>query len=172
MMKIKQKGFTLIELLVVVAIIGLLSSIVLTSVNSARKKARDARTLEDVRQITLALNMVRDASPTYSWPGVSGWQCLKASGSCWRNSYAGNSTIGNALLPFMPEIPKTQNPNAGYYAYDSYLYNRAFPGAAGSPAGAYIIYALEGGDFSTKCNGFYAGQLETGYWYCYFWIGN
>lgn len=60
-----NKGFTLIELLVVIAIIGILSSVVLASLNSARKKARDARRVADIKQIQLALEMYFDANRAY-----------------------------------------------------------------------------------------------------------
>lgn len=60
-----KRGFTLIELLVVIAIIGILSSIVLASLNSARKKGRDARRIADVKQIQLALELYYDANSNY-----------------------------------------------------------------------------------------------------------
>jgi prepilin-type N-terminal cleavage/methylation domain-containing protein len=65
-----QKGFTLIELLVVIAIIGLLSSVILGSLNSARKKGRDARRLSDVKEIQVALELYYSSQTTPGYPAA------------------------------------------------------------------------------------------------------
>jgi len=57
MEKTRRRGFTLIELLVVVAIIGMLASVVLASLSSARAKGRDARRFADLKQFQLALEL-------------------------------------------------------------------------------------------------------------------
>jgi len=64
--KLKQtKGFTLIELLVVIAIIGILSSVVLASLNGARESSRDARRQTDLSQIQTGLALYNDQNGEY-----------------------------------------------------------------------------------------------------------
>jgi general secretion pathway protein G len=54
-----HKGFTLIELLVVIAIIGLLSSVILASLKSARDKAQIAKAQVDMRRIVSAITIAQ-----------------------------------------------------------------------------------------------------------------
>jgi len=61
----QNRGFTLIELLVVIAIIGILSSVVLASLNTARQKSRDAKRVSDIKQLQLALELYFDANGGY-----------------------------------------------------------------------------------------------------------
>jgi prepilin-type N-terminal cleavage/methylation domain-containing protein len=61
----RNRGFTLIELLVVIAIIGMLSSVVLASLNGARQKGRDARRLADLKQLQVALELYYSQNGSY-----------------------------------------------------------------------------------------------------------
>ncbi len=64
------RGFTLVELLVVIAIIGLLASVVLTSLSSARRKSRDAKRVADMKQLATAMELYYNDFSGY--PAASG----------------------------------------------------------------------------------------------------
>lgn len=55
-----KRGFTLIELLVVIAIIGILSSVVLASLNTARNKGADAAIKGDLAGIRASAEVLYD----------------------------------------------------------------------------------------------------------------
>jgi type II secretion system protein G len=121
----KNKGFTLIELLVVIAIIGILSSVVLASLNSARTKARDARRIADLRQIQIALELYYDANNKY--PIVSNW--IYSTDSSW-------NTLQTALTPYIASLPKDPiNNTAGPWTTGNYSYSYGWNVGAGSCPG-------------------------------------
>lgn len=59
------KGFTLIELLVVIAIIGILASVVLSSLNDARESARVASAQTQLKSMHTAMEMLYNATGLY-----------------------------------------------------------------------------------------------------------
>jgi prepilin-type N-terminal cleavage/methylation domain-containing protein len=95
-MKTKQKGFTLIELLVVIAIIGILSSVVLTSLNSARKKGQDGKVKSQVTQIAAAAAIYYDSAGG-SYGAVAGPECTTA-GSMWTDTSSSMSTYAGSAV--------------------------------------------------------------------------
>ena len=88
-----SQGFTLIELLVVVAIIGLLSSVVLSSLNSARVKARDTKRKEDMTQLRNALELYYSVNGSY--PSSSG---------AWRGIAAPYGAFGTGSTGYIPGL--------------------------------------------------------------------
>lgn len=106
----KREGFTLIELLVVIAIIGVLASIVLASLNNARRKSRDARRITDVKQIQLALELYFDGQ---------GSQYPLASGTCnaATNAYGLEVLSANGFIPQVPRDPLSSSGTPICYSY-------------------------------------------------------
>lgn len=124
----RQKGFTLIELMVVISIIGVLSTIAMTSLNGARAKARDARRKNDLEQISLAMEQYYSDHGTYQVAGSGYDGC-----SCgWFNSQDGShyaKSVGNGLkeagyFTVVPRDPNNATPQymiylcgGGFYVY-------------------------------------------------------
>ena len=64
--KFFSRGFTLIELLVVIAIIGILSSVVLASLNTARGKGADAAIKAGLANVRAQAEIYYDTNSGYS----------------------------------------------------------------------------------------------------------
>ncbi len=71
-----KKGFTLIELLVVVAIIGILASIVLASLNAARAKGSNAAIKAGLSNMRAQAALFYDDNKTYGVSGGVGLTCI------------------------------------------------------------------------------------------------
>jgi prepilin-type N-terminal cleavage/methylation domain-containing protein len=54
-----KKGFTVLELLIVIAIIGILASVIIPSVNSARGKATKSRATGEMKSMATALELYK-----------------------------------------------------------------------------------------------------------------
>ena len=84
MKKYSNRGFTLIELLVVIAIIGILSSVVLASLSTARNKGKVAAIKGEMNSIRTQIEVVADGG-AYTTSGNSATDCT-ASGAISHSS--------------------------------------------------------------------------------------
>jgi prepilin-type N-terminal cleavage/methylation domain-containing protein len=103
-----KRGFTLIELLVVVAIIGILSSVVLGSLKTARDKAADAAIKADLSGIRASAEALYDTNG-----GEYGSVAYQANGDCGAAYTVGSmfSVAGTSITIATAHI-KTQNGGA------------------------------------------------------------
>ena len=88
-----KKGFTLIELLVVIAIIGLLASIVLSSLASARQKAQAASAIGSVSSSRAEAELLAD-NITGQYPWTSDADNICTSGSFYELLLAASESAG------------------------------------------------------------------------------
>ena len=138
-----RRGFTLIELLVVIAIIGILSTLAVVALNSARQRSRDAKRVSDIRQIQTSLELGYaesggyPAAPSAIVLGSDNYDVLCINGgSVFQGSGTGCTTMLMGLVPSNP------TPNGEDYLYAS---------ATGSATYS-ITFNLEG----------QTGQLQSG----------
>ena len=92
-----KSGFTLIELLVVVAIIGILSSVVLASLNTARAKGADAATKANLSNARAGAELYYDSnSSTYTTVCTAGTNNIAANITAATSSSGAAATCNNA----------------------------------------------------------------------------
>lgn len=147
-----QGGFTLIELLTVIAIIGVLSTVALTSLTAARNRARDAKRHAEIEQIQKALELYYLDHGEYP---LSGGSTASFQNTGWTNS--GNASwdaLAASLAPYMATLPVDPVNDVTLFRRTYNYYSRAY----GCEKQWYMLaYGLEGstadGRGITTCDG-------------------
>lgn len=159
-----KKGFTLVELLVVIAIIGLLSTMAMLALTTARTRARDARRAADIRAVQVALEIYQNSHSGYPADTVAG-----AGGGEVGNGNLKVLTSGgwSASLPngsptvYLGVAPRDPSPgNLLRYSYSS----RDDSGAAcdSAPCDSYLLdFSLEQGVGELKAGSYCARPPAT-----------
>jgi type II secretion system protein G len=81
MIRKNQKGFTLIELLIVVAIIGILAAIAIPNLLTAMQRAKQKRTMADMRTIATAWEARATDTNKYNAAGACSFATASITGS-------------------------------------------------------------------------------------------
>ena len=119
-----QHGFSILELLIAIAIIGILSTITISSINNIRDRGRQARAQVELKQIANAMTLLKN--DTNLWPGAQEPDCYPttAGGNEIENLNAATAGITQTHAsfpgwggPYMDEIPL--DPWGTHYFFDT-----------------------------------------------------
>ena len=144
-----KKSFTLIELLVVIAIIGLLSTVVLISLQGVRAKARDARRISDLKSIQKALEMYYNDHGKY----LTESDVVAVDSSSTRGRLGEGRAIDALLSPYFSGGQVPHDPLSTGLPTDTGIYYYYYDGAHICSGGAVHIVAL-----------LFAHNMETDYY--------
>ena len=101
----RSKGFTLIELLVVIAIIGVLVSLLLPAVQSAREAARRAQCVNNLKQLGLAVANYESATGAYPLGAVTYNNKTDVGLGCGGLGASRAHSMMALILPYMEQQP-------------------------------------------------------------------
>ncbi|HZS43028.1 MAG TPA: type II secretion system protein [Candidatus Paceibacterota bacterium] len=126
----QKRGFTLIELMVVLSIIGLLVTVILTNIVTARAKTSDSQVLQNLVQLRNAVEQYYSDNGTY--PTVS-------------TSNIDSVSLPNfvpAYISSVPTSPLYRMIIPTYSGYLSFKYSCGSQAVNNSDLAPYIVYAL------------------------------
>ena len=154
-----KKGFTLIELLVVIAIIGMLSSVIIASLNSARSKSRDAKRVSDLKQLQNALQLYfEDNNGSYPQSSSAASIAITPANQAYINAWNA-PLVPVKYISAMPNDPLNIVSQYGYYYVSGSKPNGRCGTTATNQSNNYVLATrLENPlAYSSACNTTFSG---------------
>ena len=124
MIKKNSSGFTLMEIMVSLSIMALLSGIVISGLDVAKKRSRMAQRISDLKQIQNSLELYYSNNKIYP---ISSGSALSSECNAWGGLSGVNVIPGlfpaySNTMPKDPQMDKTTNTNCYVYRSDGQDY--------------------------------------------------